>query len=250
MTAAKTSKPKPKSSLRLLALIVSVAVLLGAVLYGRGAGHDLSLVPQMAPSPVILSTGAQLYVQTYEVTVAEWNTCHAAGGCSLNLRVRPDQDAQTTPATGLNYDDVTEYLHWINAKTGKTFRLPYAAEWNEIATPVLPDEPDPIFTDASLTWASTYLTEGNAPRALKPQGSFSISPHGIADLDGSVWEWTQDCYAGGSGERDPARCPAFFVGGEHVAAMSYLIRDPARGGCAVGAPPAHLGMRLVTEDAI
>jgi hypothetical protein len=47
---------------------------------------------------------------------------------------------------------------------------------------------------------------------------------------------------------DPSRCPAFFVGGEHVAAMSYLERDPARGGCAVGTPPAHLGMRLVADD--
>jgi hypothetical protein len=37
------------------------------------------------------------------------------------------------------------------------------------------------------------------------------------------------------------------MGGEHVAAMSYLIRNPARGGCAVGTPPAHLGLRLVSD---
>ncbi|MEO0864526.1 MAG: SUMF1/EgtB/PvdO family nonheme iron enzyme [Pseudomonadota bacterium] len=119
-----------------------------------------------------------------------------------------------------------------------------------MAEPVLPDEPDPIFTDPSLTWASAYLIEGNAPRALKPQGSFSTSPQGVADLDGSVWEWTQDCYAGSAGTADPTRCPAFFVGGEHIAAMSYLVRDPARGGCAVGTPPAHLGMRLVSDEPV
>lgn len=34
---------------------------------------------------------------------------------------------------------------------------------------------------------------------------------------------------------------------EHIAAMSFLERDPARGGCAVGVPPAHLKMRLVTD---
>lgn len=41
------------------------------------------------------------------------------------------------------------------------------------------------------------------------------------------------------------RCPAFCVMGAHEAAMPSLIRDPARGGCAVGSPPAHLGMRRV-----
>ncbi|NHQ75228.1 formylglycine-generating enzyme family protein [Roseovarius gahaiensis] len=249
MTVTRILKPAVKLSLLSVVLIVLVAVLLGAVLTWRGTERNLSLVPEMAASPVTLSTGARLYVQKYELTVAEWNTCHADGGCSLRLRTRPDQDARVTPATGLSYVDVTEYLNWINTATGGNFRLPTAAEWAEMARPVLPEEADPLFTDPSLTWASAYLTKGLPARALKPQGSFSTSPDGIADLDGSVWEWTQDCYAGASGDDDPARCPAYFVGGEHVAAMSYLIRDPARGGCAVGSPPAHLGMRLVSEDA-
>ena len=250
MAAIRTSKPAVTLSLRSVALLVTVVAVLGAALTWRGASHDLSLAPQMASRPATLSTGQKLYVQKYEVTVAEWNTCQEQGSCTLRLRVRPDQDARTTPATGLSYIDVTEYLAWINRETGHTFRLPFAAEWAEIARSVLPEKPDPTFTDPSMTWASAYLTEELTPRALKPQGSFSTSPEGIADLDGSVWEWTQECFAGASGERDLARCPAFYVGGEHVAAMSYLIRDPARGGCAVGTPPAHLGMRLVSDHAI
>ncbi len=250
MTAAKTSKPDWKASLLLVVLLMAAVVMLGAALIQRGAGYDPALVPEMALKPVTLSTGAQLYVQKYEVSVAEWNTCHDKGACTLRLRVRPDQEAQTTPATGLSYLDVSEYLHWINDATGATFRLPTADEWAEMARPVLPKKADPAFTDPSLTWASAYLTEGITSRALKPQGSFSISPEGIWDLDGSVWEWTQDCFAGKSGDTDLSRCPAFFVGGEHIAAMSYLIRDPARGGCAVGVPPAHLGMRLVSNTPI
>ncbi|MGP6089938.1 formylglycine-generating enzyme family protein [Antarctobacter jejuensis] len=250
MTATSILKPAMKMSLFSVALIGLVAVSLGAALTWRGAGPDLALLPEMAARPVILSSGAQLYVQKYEVTVAEWNTCHDDGGCSLRLRVRLDQDARVTPATGLSYVDVTEYLNWINAATGETFRLPTAGEWAEMAQVVLPEKADPIFTDPSLTWASAYLTEGPAPRALKPRGSFSTTPEGVTDLDGSVWEWTQECVLGTSGDADPARCPAFYVGGEHVAAMSYLIRDPARGGCAVGSPPAHLGMRLVNEKAV
>lgn len=204
-------------------------------------------MPDMADHLIVMPDGKTLQVQRYEVTVDEWNRCHVDGGCILKLRTRPGLDPTTTPATGLSYLDVNEYLRWFNAATGHEFRLPTIAEWEQMASSVLPEEPDPIFTDPSLTWASAYLIEGIAPRALKPQGSFSISPEGIADLDGSVWEWTQDCYAGSNGEIDPDRCPAFFVGGEHLAAIPFLVRDPARGGCAVGSPPAHLGMRLVSD---
>lgn len=207
---------------------------------------DLSVLPVMSDKKLTLPGGERIFVQRHEVTIAEWNKCAAQNGCTLTLRARADQDPATTPATGLSYVDAQEYIAWINTTTGHTFRLPTAKEWEHIAAPVMPEKPDPLFTDPSLTWASAYLVEGITPRALKPQGSFSTSPDGIVDLDGSVWEWTQECYVSGL---ENNRCPAFFVGGEHVAAMSFLVRDPARGGCAVGSPPAHLGMRLVSDAA-
>ena len=90
--------------------------------------------------------------------------------------------------------------------------------------------------------------EPQTKRTLRPRGSFDTTSEGIVDLNGSVWEWTKDCYTGAAEDQiTPDRCPAFFVGGEHVAAMAFLVRDPARGGYAVGTPPAHLGMRLVSE---
>lgn len=213
-------------------------------------GPNPSYLPEMAAQAVVMPEGRAVYVQKYEVTVAEWNRCADEGGCDFVLRSRPDQDAARTPATGLSFVDVQQYVTWINKQSRHDFRLPTAQEWEFMAAPVLPEKPDPLFTDPSLTWASSYLIEGLAPRALKPQGSFSISPEGIADLDGSVWEWTMECYDGLESGTALDRCPAFFVGGEHLAAMSFLVRDPARGGCAVGTPPAHLGMRLVSDDAI
>ncbi|WP_417526138.1 formylglycine-generating enzyme family protein [Marinovum sp.] len=229
-------------------LAVAAALILGAALTQRGPASVPVPLPEMAEVPVLLASGAVLHVQRYEVTVAEWNRCHAADGCSLAIHTREGLDPAITPATGLSHADTQEYLRWINSATGQAFRLPSLEEWQQMARTVLPDKADPLFTDPALTWASAYLTEGLAPRALRPQGSFAASPEGIADLDGSVWEWTHDCYAGSAEGLDPTRCPAFFVGGEHIAAMFYLVRDPARGGCAVGVPPAHLGMRLVSDD--
>ncbi|SFR50068.1 formylglycine-generating enzyme family protein [Litoreibacter janthinus] len=245
MTTAERNKLPSRTLLRFAALGLLAAVAAGVALMQRGP--DLTDLPVMAAAPIILPDGSALYVQRHEVTVAEWNKCVAQGACALKLRTRADQDPALTPATGLSYVDVQQYVKWINEVSGRSYRLPTAKEWNQMAQSVLPKVQDPIFTDPSLTWASAYLTEGLAPRALKPQGSFSTSPEGVVDLDGSVWEWTQECYAGVEDGIASDRCPAFFVGGEHVAAMSYLIRDPARGGCAVGTPPAHLGMRLVSD---
>lgn len=226
-----------------LGIGAAAAILFGAVFIKRVP----EISPLMAEQAVLVAGQSPLYVMKYEVTVAEWNRCHDARDCALRLRTGPDLDDDETPATGLSYIDVSEYVVWINEQTKSEFRLPTLAEWEHMAASVLPDQPDPIFTDPSLTWASSYLLEERQSRVLRERGAFSTSPEGISDLDGSVWEWTQDCYAGVS-EVDPSRCPAFFVGGEHIAAMSLLVRDPARGGCAVGTPPAHLGMRLVTEE--
>ncbi|MBW4710485.1 formylglycine-generating enzyme family protein [Roseobacter sp. YSTF-M11] len=248
MTAAAPRSLFNRSSLRLFVLGLAAAGTLGVALIQRGP--DPAFLPEMAAKPVMMPDGRALYAQRHEVTITEWNRCAMDGACDLTLRARPDQDPGKTPATGLSYVDVQQYVRWISKKTRNDFRLPTASEWDAMAASVLPEASDPLFTDPSLTWASSYLIEGLTPRALKPQGSFSTSPEGIADLNGSVWEWTMECYNGTSGGAATDRCPAFFVGGEHLAAMSFLVRDPARGGCAVGMPPAHLGMRLVSDKAI
>lgn len=235
-----------RTLLKRMMFLLAVAALLGAAFYERGP--DLTFAPVLAEQPVVFPDGAALYVQKYEVTVAEWNRCFDAGACALKLRVTGNHSAQDMPATGLSYVDVGEYLSWITATTRHDYRLPTLMEWEYMAAEVLPEAPDPIFTDPNLTWASAYLMEPQTKRTLRPQGTFATTSQGIVDLNGSVWEWTQDCYTGVSyGEITRDRCPAFFVGGEHVTAMSYLERDPARGGCAVGTPPAHLGMRLVAD---
>ena len=228
-----------------------IAVMLAAALAGGAAfaarGPDMRYVPEMAAHPVMMTGDHPLYVQKFEVTVAEWNRCHEEGACDEPRRAPAGKPAARTPVTNLSHLDIEQYLRWINKRARHPFRLPTRAEWEFMARDVMPNKPDPIFTDRELSWASAYLTEGIAPRKLKVQGSFSESPEGIADLDGSVWEWTDDCYAGDSGVVPKELCPAYWVGGEHIAAVPFVERDPARGGCAVGAPPAHLGFRLVTD---
>jgi formylglycine-generating enzyme required for sulfatase activity len=242
-----TNALSKKSLLILLGGVALVALAIGAVQVMRGP--DPAFAPDRLSAKVVLRSGQTLRVQTREVTVEQWQACHEAGHCTLDMKRKTS--AADYPATGLSYPDAMEYLRWINASSDTVWRLPTATEWTELAEDVMPRKPDPIFTDPSLTWASAYLTKADTTgRALRPSGAFSTTAAGIEDMDGNVWEWTQDCYAGASGQggkTDPSRCPAYVMGGEHEAVMSYLVRDPARGGCAVGAPPAHLGMRLVSD---
>lgn len=245
MAAAEMPFQKPGLPSFLVLGAVCATVLLGVALSQRGPDPQFS--PIMAENPIVLPGGQAFYLQKYEVTVAEWNACHADGGCDLQLRAAQGRQEHELPATGLSYVDVQQYLAWINDRTNGSFRLPTITEWNYAARDVMPEKPDPLFTDPSLTWASAYLVENTTPRALKTKGQFSTSAEGVVDLDGSVWEWTQDCYTGQGEALNEEKCPAYYVAGEHEAVIPFLVRDPARGGCAVGSPPAHLGLRLVSD---
>lgn len=238
---------KPLTILCLVMLCLAGAVYM---LYRSGTLPNQAYLPQMAETSVQLPDGRVIFVQKYEVSVAEWNACHAEGVCSEKLRPPKGLTAADAPATGLNYLDISQYVRWISERANHPFRLPATKEWEFMAKPVLPEKPDPIFSDPSLRWASDYLVNARKPRRLEKRGSFSTNAQGIADLDGSVWEWTDDCYVGESGTVSKDRCPAFYVAGEHMAVIPFLVRDPARGGCAVGTPPPHLGFRLVTDKKI
>jgi len=239
----KTTAPLVKRRPIIGAMFMGAVLALGAALWVQ-RGPDLTYLPDLAE--VHLPQGKSLYVQVHEVTLADWNRCFDAGACALQLRPPVGRAEQSFPATGISWIDANDYIAWINRNARHRFRLPTTAEWLSIAAEVIPDKPVPIFASPNLDWASAYLIEGLKSRRLEAAGSYSVTKDGVADLDGNVWEWTQDCF------NDPGlpsdRCPAFYVMGEHEAVMSFLVRDPARGGCAVGSPPAHLGMRLVTDS--
>ena len=94
------------------------------------------------------------------------------------------------------------------------------------------------------------------PRAderLKPLGAFGANEYGVYDLSGNVWEWTDSCFVryavGPSGvEARHDNCGVRVVEGEHRTYITDFIRDARAGGCSVGKPPSHLGVRLVRED--
>ena len=224
----------------LLGSAALVAAGLGLYIFASDQGSDH--LPEMVA--VEMADGRHLFVSKYEVTAADWNRCADAGRCAFRINPRPGFDPEMTPATGVNWIDSQDYLAWINRLTRHPLRLPSTAEWEHLARDVMPEEPEPIFSAPELAWAAKYVTEASQSRALRPLGSFSTTSAGVADLDGPVWEWTADCH---DPDRPHDRCFAFVAAGQHMAVLSAFTRDPARGGCAVGTPPPHLGLRLVSD---
>ena len=136
----------------------------------------------------------------HEVTFREWDACVADGGCSH----RPDDRGWgrgNRPVINVSWDDIQEYIAWINDRTDGGYSLPSEAQWEYAAragttTPFWTGQR--ISTDqANFDGNYTYngSREGSYRRQTVPVGSFEANPWGLYDVHGNVWEWTQDCWA-------------------------------------------------------
>lgn len=191
------------------------------------------------------------------VTVGEYGRCVAAGACRPldGPPQRPD-----VPVTGVNHADAGEYARWLSRETGMRWRLPSDLEWARAAGSRFIDDargPVPAGDNPALRWLADYDRQIARQEARdsspRPIGSFGANEHGLRDIGGNVWEWTNTCHrrvtldGGGNIVEETRICGIYVVEGQHRAAMSFFIRNPKSGGCSVGAPPDNLGFRLVRE---
>ncbi len=129
----------------------------------------------------------------YEVTFAEWDACHAAGGC----KYRPKDSGWgrgRRPVSYVSWKDAKQYVAWLSAKTGKRYRLPSEAEWEYAARA----------GTRTRYWWGDAVGENNAnckgcgsrwgKTKTAPVGSFKPNKFGLHDMLGNVWEWVEDCW--------------------------------------------------------
>ncbi|WP_027800963.1 SUMF1/EgtB/PvdO family nonheme iron enzyme [Paraburkholderia dilworthii] len=139
-----------------------------------------------------VTIGSPFAIGKYEVTVEQWNACVAANACS---KLTPETNAnRTAPARDLSWDDAQQYVKWLSRTTGKAYRLPTEAEW---------EYADRGGTTTAYWWGD-QMRKGNAnckdcgepwhKEGPEAAGSFAPNPYGLHDMNGSVWEWTADCW--------------------------------------------------------
>ena len=158
--------------------------------FRMGAEHPFAQRDERPAHGVFL--GHPFAVGVYEVTFAEWDACHRAGGCSHN----PDDQGWgrgNRPVVDVSWNDAQEYVRWLSEETGRSYRLPSEAEWEYAAR---------AGTTTQYWWGNSFGDNrancdrcGSAwdDRQTAPVGSFSPNSFGLHDVHGNVWERVQDC---------------------------------------------------------
>ena len=151
-------------------------------------------------------------VGKYEVTMAEWDACVAAGGCtnrldeayneakslvdsSLLASVDIAQNPGIYPVHHVSWDDAQAYVRWLSRETGKPYRLLSEAEWEYAARAGTTTKywwgDEATQSKKREGWGVLFGIRGRH----SPVGHlFEPNPFGLFDMEGNVAEWVEDCY--------------------------------------------------------
>ncbi len=99
----------------------------------------------------------------------------------------PKRGTPNRPVVGITWYEALAFVNWLRRKTGKRFRLPTEAEW-ERAAAGLEGRRYPSgnrASDDSINTREAGIGETTAV-GIFPQ---DMTPEGIYDMGGNVWEW-------------------------------------------------------------
>ncbi len=134
------------------------------------------------------------------VTFDEWDACAADGGCRQYFPADQHWGRGDHPVINVDWNDAQNYVAWLSARTGKSYRLPSEAEWEYAARA---GTTTPYYSGYQLTTDQANYDGVDYPRdgspgiyrqMTTPVGSFPPNGFGLTDMGGNVWEWTEDCW--------------------------------------------------------
>jgi formylglycine-generating enzyme required for sulfatase activity len=188
----------------------------------------------------------------YPVTVAEY-------ACAVQQHIVPvpgdfkgtswsDQlRTPDLPVTSMSWLDAVTYCAWIGELLNKPIRLPTEAEWEKAARG----------SDGRIyPWGNSWDPDrANTPDQgagyLMPIGVYpdGVSPYGVHDMAGNVWEWCNSLFKSYPYDHDDGR-EALFVGADRVmrGGAWYCVPYKSRAACrGVGFEGKYMGggFRLV-----
>ena len=208
-------------------------------------------------APVVTTVMAPLAVMRHQVTAAEYWRCVDAGACPTIDR---DPGAADLPVVKVSWRDAQAYAAWLSRETSMAFRLPTDAEWAHAAAERFTDDalPDGAYGDdpgaRMLAIYDAAAGSGGVGTEPQPVGSFGANAHGLMDMAGNVWEWTDTCFARvmlnehNEAAATTTNCGVRVVEGRHRGYVPDFVRDARAGGCSAAMQPGNLGFRLVHDD--
>jgi formylglycine-generating enzyme required for sulfatase activity len=220
--------------------------------------------PTSAPLQTVRIPGG-LRIMRHQVTAADYQRCVKAQACLAIDGAIDGEAAPDRPVVKVSWRDADAYAAWLSRSIGLPFRLPTDREWAYAAGSRFSDEEpasaqgaDPGRRALARYDKDADRNRGGDPgpgpafgKTPQPIGTFGANEHGLLDVAGNVWEWTDTCFvrttldALGTVEANVVNCGVRLVEGRHRAYMPDFIRDARAGGCSVGSPPSAIGFRLV-----
>lgn len=152
--------------------------------------------------PVHEVSVAAFSLSATEVVFDLWDACVEANGCRYSPEDKGWGRGQN-PVIYVSFTDVTQqFIPWLNHVTGEKYRLPSEAEWEYAAragtkTPHIAGEclsTDKANFSGIQTIAASHCPEGKKRRRAIPVASFPPNAFGLFNMEGNVYELTQDCW--------------------------------------------------------
>lgn len=132
------------------------------------------------------------------VTVRDWNRASQSGAPIVPIPVA-DSEAASLPATGVSWNEIDQFLKWLNAHskiaaTGVTVRLPTESEWEyacRAGTETTFSAGELISPNTANYDARDWSSGAKAYRGkFLPVDWFPANAWGFQSMHGNVWEWT------------------------------------------------------------
>jgi formylglycine-generating enzyme required for sulfatase activity len=118
-----------------------------------------------------------------EVTQGQWRSI--MGNNPSNFKNCGD----SCPVEQVSWDDANIFIHKLNAKTGKQYRLPTESEWEYTCRAGAKQEYCGGDKLDMVAWS--YRNSGGFPH---PSALKQANAWGLYDMNGNVWEWVEDGY--------------------------------------------------------
>ena len=136
-----------------------------------------------------------------EVTVEQWDTCVAFDGCS-HLPDNYGWGRGQLPVVNVSWNDVQQYLKWLNQVSDSNYRLPSSAEWEYAAKATsitrFPWGNDLPTCDQVRSGSPSWVKPAGRRCQIKgtwPVGRGQPNAWGLFNIIGNASEWTSDCGA-------------------------------------------------------
>lgn len=126
-------------------------------------------------------------IGVYEVTNRQYAQCVQAGVCtSLNNPTYTASVRELHPVTNVSWYEANDYCGWVGG------RLPTEAEWEKATSWDAETNTKFVYPWGNNDPTAALLNYNDEVRDTTPVGTYpaGISPYGLFDMAGNVWEWT------------------------------------------------------------